>query len=192
MGIVHPGPWTQLPPVPPPVPLPRSKSVSNTQTPWNRPKPPPLNPFEEEEDAEEAQAEAPKHEPANPTGPSAGAVHPENTHVDVGSRDGETPGSEFEQAMDEKQDEDEHEGTEPDPASGAAADGSSEASSFSDVRQAAAEPGFPSAQTSILPRSLSVPAIPSERSENNPVPSGSHETNPSITSCANKVRNITI
>uniref|UniRef100_A0A3Q2FRB1 BMERB domain-containing protein n=1 Tax=Cyprinodon variegatus TaxID=28743 RepID=A0A3Q2FRB1_CYPVA len=38
MTIVHPGPWSQLPPVPPPVPLPRSKTVSNPQTPWNRPR----------------------------------------------------------------------------------------------------------------------------------------------------------
>lgn len=190
MGIVHPGPWTQLPPVPPPVPLPRSKSVSNTQTPWNRPKPPTLNPFEEEEDAEEAQVEA---------GPSAAAVHPENrdvTHVEVGSRDGETPAGEFEQTMDERCPlrrpfNDERGGTEPDPASGAAADVSSEGSGDgpADVGQTvrrAAEPEFPSAQSSILPRSLSVPAIPSERSDSNSVPAGSQETTLSISSCASK------
>lgn len=43
LGIIHPGPWTQLPPAPPPVRKPRSKSVF-----WTRPRVPAPNPFEEE------------------------------------------------------------------------------------------------------------------------------------------------
>ena len=61
MGIVHPGPWTQLPPAPAPVPTPRSKSVSNPQGPWYRPKVSPPNPFGEDVD-EDIQEEAEKPE----------------------------------------------------------------------------------------------------------------------------------
>ncbi|XP_028268792.1 MICAL-like protein 1 [Parambassis ranga] len=65
MSIVHPGPWTQLPPAPPPVPAPRSKSVSRP-----RPRIPPPNPFEEEEE-EDADT---KPESTDRTEPSVAAV----------------------------------------------------------------------------------------------------------------------
>lgn len=47
LGIIHPGPWTQLPPAPPPVAPPRSRSFSNLQGPWYRPRVAPPNPFGE-------------------------------------------------------------------------------------------------------------------------------------------------
>ncbi|TNN58476.1 hypothetical protein EYF80_031279 [Liparis tanakae] len=61
MNIIHPGPWTRLPPAPPLVPAPRSKSVS-----WYRPRVPPPNPFGKEVDQD-----APK-EPADQTEASSG------------------------------------------------------------------------------------------------------------------------
>ncbi|MED6236786.1 hypothetical protein ATANTOWER_014194, partial [Ataeniobius toweri] len=207
MTIVHPGPWTQLPPVPPPVPLPRSKSVSNTQIQWNRPRTYPPNPFDEEEEVDEAQEKAPKHASANQTEPSAAAVHPENsdiTNVEVGSRDGEKPASKSEPNTDERPKEqcpgrrfkEEHAGVEPHPAKGATADSGSDGSSeepadsgqtgSSDVTEAAAELLFSSAQSPFLPRSLSVPAIPSQCSETNSMPSGLHEDNLSVSSCESK------
>ncbi|XP_044036656.1 MICAL-like protein 1 isoform X2 [Siniperca chuatsi] len=52
LAIVHPGPWTQLPPAPAPVPTPRSKSVSKLQRSWYRPREPPPNPFGEDVDGD--------------------------------------------------------------------------------------------------------------------------------------------
>ncbi|XP_008294585.1 MICAL-like protein 1 isoform X2 [Stegastes partitus] len=77
MTIVHPGPWTQLPPAPAPVPAPRSKSVSNLRVSWNRPKMLPSNPFEEEEEEEEEDTQ-PQRESAEQAKLSAAAVHSEN------------------------------------------------------------------------------------------------------------------
>lgn len=71
MNIIHPGPWTQLPPAPPPVPAPRSKSVSSARRSWNRPREPPPNPFGEEEDS---QKDGTKPEPADQTEPSINAI----------------------------------------------------------------------------------------------------------------------
>ncbi|XP_059203260.1 MICAL-like protein 1 [Centropristis striata] len=78
MTIVHPGPWTQLPPAPAPVPTPRSKSVSKLRRPCKRPTvPPPPNPFGEDED------EDTKEKAATPgTVCSSGA---ENTDSNVGA-----------------------------------------------------------------------------------------------------------
>ncbi|XP_028311379.1 MICAL-like protein 1 isoform X2 [Gouania willdenowi] len=56
MAIVHPGPWTQLPPAPPPVPVPRTKRVCDAQQPWQQTTIPSPNPFEEEEAGKEAAA----------------------------------------------------------------------------------------------------------------------------------------
>uniref|UniRef100_A0A1A8JE00 MICAL-like 1 n=2 Tax=Nothobranchius kuhntae TaxID=321403 RepID=A0A1A8JE00_NOTKU len=86
MAIVHPGPWSQLPPAPPPVPLPRSKSTPYSWGSSSRPKMPPPNPFEEEELLEEA---------ATPEETSAAAVQSENGDV-VGSSDAKGPVTESE------------------------------------------------------------------------------------------------
>ncbi|XP_040917874.1 MICAL-like protein 1 isoform X2 [Toxotes jaculatrix] len=77
MGIIHPGPWTQLPPAPAPLPTPRSKSVSNLQGPWYRPKVPPPNPFGEDVD-EGTQEEAVKPESSDPSQSLVDSGHPEN------------------------------------------------------------------------------------------------------------------
>lgn len=46
MKIIHPGPWTQLPPAPALVPPPRSKSVSQPSGVWYRLRDPAPNPFD--------------------------------------------------------------------------------------------------------------------------------------------------
>ncbi|XP_035470851.2 MICAL-like protein 1 isoform X2 [Scophthalmus maximus] len=94
MTIVHPGPWTQLPPAPAPVPTPRSKSVSRLRGSRYRPKVPPPNPFEEHVD------EAVKSESTDQTKSSVEAGRSENacclaslsgdSEVAVGSSDAET------------------------------------------------------------------------------------------------------
>uniref|UniRef100_A0A096LRF8 MICAL like 1 n=1 Tax=Poecilia formosa TaxID=48698 RepID=A0A096LRF8_POEFO len=177
MAIVHPGPWTQLPPAPPPVPVPRSKPVSNTQTLWNRPRMPSLNPFEEDE--EEEFDEAPKQEATSPTGPSAGPLE------DSGIAR-EEPGGESERNADGGRDgracvsTEECEGMQPDTAWAATAGGNSAGTVGGEPADGgqngpshATEPGSSEAQRSAaLPRSLSVPAIPSERSETNAAAAG--------------------
>ncbi|XP_054892128.1 MICAL-like protein 1 [Poeciliopsis prolifica] len=171
MAMVHPGPWTQLPPAPPPVPVPRSKPVSNTQTPWNRPRMPSLNPFEEEE--EDEVDEAPKQEEAaSRTGPPGG---PSEDGGVARVQGGEEPSSESERKAEGRRDGDarvfteELEGAQPDPAragnsvgivSGEPADGDQSGPPH------AAQPRSSDTQRSAgLPRSLSVPAMPSEHSE---------------------------
>ncbi|XP_043956557.1 MICAL-like protein 1 isoform X2 [Gambusia affinis] len=180
MAIVHPGPWTQLPPAPPPVPVPRSKSVSNTQTPWNRPRTPSLNPFEEEEEVDEGP----------PAGPS------EDSGI-ARVQGGEEPGSESEQKADEGRDgrvcvsTEEREGAEPDPAPGATAGGSSAgivsggaADGGQNGPSHATEPRSSDAQRSAaLPRSLSVPAMPSERSESSAAAAGLRDADRSVSAC---------
>ncbi|XP_077475097.1 MICAL-like protein 1 isoform X2 [Stigmatopora argus] len=48
LGIIHPGPWTQLPPIQSPGPPMHSKRDPNGQVYWYRPKVPPPNPFSED------------------------------------------------------------------------------------------------------------------------------------------------
>ncbi|KAM9746516.1 MICAL-like protein 1 [Menidia menidia] len=74
LNIVHPGPWTQLPPAPAPVPFPRSKTVSNTRAAGSGPRAPPPNPFEEE-GVEEALREEAKLKSADQNKPSGADVH---------------------------------------------------------------------------------------------------------------------
>ncbi|XP_061702805.1 MICAL-like protein 1 isoform X3 [Syngnathoides biaculeatus] len=53
LGIIHPGPWTQLPPVQSPGPPMHSKRGPNGQFYWYRPRVPPPNPFGEDLDEED-------------------------------------------------------------------------------------------------------------------------------------------
>ncbi|XP_029996312.1 MICAL-like protein 1 isoform X2 [Sphaeramia orbicularis] len=87
LNIIHPGPWTQLPPAPAPVPAPRSKPVSNLQGSRYRPKvvPPPPNPFEMKEEEEDGQEEGTPPEPAVQ---SHSAAAENITNVNVESEDG--------------------------------------------------------------------------------------------------------
>ncbi|XP_077415927.1 MICAL-like protein 1 isoform X2 [Vanacampus margaritifer] len=54
LRIIHPGPWTQLPPVESPGPPMHSKRGPNGQGYWYRPRVPPPNPFSEDLDEEDA------------------------------------------------------------------------------------------------------------------------------------------
>ncbi|XP_051905413.1 MICAL-like protein 1 isoform X3 [Hippocampus zosterae] len=54
LGIIHPGPWTQLPPVQSPGPPMHSKRGPNGRVYWYRPRIPPPNPFGEDLDEEDA------------------------------------------------------------------------------------------------------------------------------------------
>ncbi|GLD60450.1 MICAL-like protein 2 isoform X3 [Lates japonicus] len=60
LTIIHPGPWTQLPPAPAPVPTPRSKAVYYPQGPWYRPKVSSPNPFREDMDRDRVKARKPE------------------------------------------------------------------------------------------------------------------------------------
>lgn len=198
MAIVHPGPWTQLPPAPPPVPVPRSKPVSNTRRPWNRPRTPSLNPFEEEEEVDEA----PKQEAASWTGPSAG---PSEDSGIARVQGGEEPGSESERKADGGRDgracvfTEEREGAEPDPVRGATACGNSAGTVSGELADGgqngpshATEPRSSEAQRSAaLPRSLSVPAMPSERSESGAAAAGLHDADRPVSACEGEVRHKT-
>ncbi|XP_069557432.1 MICAL-like protein 1 isoform X1 [Brachyistius frenatus] len=179
MTIVHPGPWTQLPPAPAPVPPPRSKSVSNLQCSSNRHRmPSPPNPFEEEEEEDE-----------DLTKPSVTAVHAGKggaTYAVVCSSDAETPSVESEEIKVKPPDQsipppkpDFKEGggvavADPAKTTTAAANraGASRQIGPSAVPEAAAglNSSSDATQSHILPRSLSVPAITSDRSQTPTVP----------------------
>ncbi|XP_026201536.1 MICAL-like protein 1 isoform X2 [Anabas testudineus] len=75
LGIIHPGPWTQLPPAPPPVTTPRFKS--SLQGTWYRPRLPPPNPFAEVD--EKTCEEAAKCEPAGETKSTVNVCHSESS-----------------------------------------------------------------------------------------------------------------
>uniref|UniRef100_A0A669DIX5 BMERB domain-containing protein n=1 Tax=Oreochromis niloticus TaxID=8128 RepID=A0A669DIX5_ORENI len=76
MPLVHPGPWTQLPPAPAPLPTFRSKSASNLEGSSNRSKVPASNPFEDEEE-DNSQREAAKTESEDQNKPLLGATQSE-------------------------------------------------------------------------------------------------------------------
>ncbi|XP_038550856.1 MICAL-like protein 1 isoform X2 [Micropterus salmoides] len=133
LAIIHPGPWTQLPPAPAPVPTPRSKSVSNLRMSWNAPRVPPPNPFGEDVD-EDTQEESTKPEPADQIKASVAAVRSGNGgSLTDKSRDAATGISDVDET----------------------------GNSVLDVTKAAAGPHATSdeAQSHTLPRSLSVPAF---------------------------------
>lgn len=173
MAIVHPGPWTQLPPAPAPVPTPRSKSVCNQRGLWYRPKPPAPNPFEEETDEDAHQ------ESEDQSKPTAEAKETEsgdnltnvslNADAPVSSNDAEKPDLK-------------------DAGGGRVSDGAE----GRDLGRSSPEPNTTSdhsdiAQDHLLPRSLSVPAMTSEHSQSSSVPSEVTEVNESVTSSQNKV-----
>lgn len=67
LKIIHPGPWTQLPPAPALVHPLRAKSVSSLSDVWHQPRTPAPNPFEDDDDEETAEQEETASEP-NPGG----------------------------------------------------------------------------------------------------------------------------
>ncbi|XP_017272095.1 MICAL-like protein 1 isoform X2 [Kryptolebias marmoratus] len=192
MALVHPGPWTQLPPAPPPVPSSRSKSTSNVLGSSNRPRvPAPPNPFEEVE------VEDSDGEPES----SVAVVRPENsedTRDGVGSSDTEEPIAYSEQDAGKTPDQqlppktppsegEGHEDASPGPAEGEAGVPDTEGrSAQTGAKEAAAGFYSPSARKHNLPRSLSVPAITSEHHQTNSVSAGRQEANDSVTSSDSK------
>ncbi|KAM8724088.1 MICAL-like protein 1 isoform 2-T2 [Acanthopagrus schlegelii] len=175
LAIVHPGPWTQLPPAPAPVPTPRSKSVSNLHRSWYRPKVAAPNPFGEDVD-EVPQGESAKPEPAHRTTPSAagneGNLSGVTNTVDTSS---EPAGDANKIGVSDLEVTGDTGGSLPDVTEAAAA--------------AAAGPCATSdgASRHILPRSLSVPAITSAPSQGSPVPTDMTEAGDQVTSCQTKL-----
>ncbi|XP_072225903.1 MICAL-like protein 1 isoform X3 [Leuresthes tenuis] len=190
MNIVHPGPWTQLPPAPAPVPLPRSKTVSNVRGAGNWLRTPPPNPFEEEE-VEDTQGEAAKPESANQIKPSEAAVYSENSgdiYAVVCKGNAKNPSVESEKNAVKPADKRCHphfkEG-----GGDAAPEMAKEATAMTNMLKASGElsgdgsqvasVAITEAQSHILPRSLSVPAITAE-------PSQSNSASVELTSCQSK------
>ncbi|KAM6914465.1 MICAL-like protein 1 [Lycodopsis pacificus] len=160
MSIIHPGPWTQLPPAPPPLPAPRSKSVSNPRRPWNRPRVPPPNPFREEVD-KDSQTGGTKPEPADQTEPSAAAIRSEsggNRKNTSGDMDAVVCSSDAEDSAAKSTPDDVGASREP---AGETSQLLSDLDGTGNTKDDSAE----EAQRHILPRSLSVPAITSARSQ---------------------------
>ncbi|XP_054464192.1 MICAL-like protein 1 isoform X2 [Anoplopoma fimbria] len=190
MTIIHPGPWTQLPPAPPPVPAPRSKSVSNMQS-WNRPRVLPPNPFGEEVD-DDTQKEDTKPEPADQTDLAAGGIRSGNggnQKNTAGDTDAVGCSSDAEDSAIISTADDVGASCEPAGETSKISSDLDETgntkSLLPDVTEAAAE----EAQSHILPRSLSVPAITSARSQSSLLDFDSTEANESdqVPSCQNKL-----
>ncbi|XP_053299643.1 MICAL-like protein 1 [Pleuronectes platessa] len=185
MTIIHPGPWTQLPPAPPPVPTPRTKSVSKRQGPWYGSKVTPPNPFEEYmKEEEESSVEVLLSESQGSLVKIIGATEvivqsDENTKSDVNLLDEQIPAetTDYNKA----------------PPGGASLETSSEPAANSDqilsthvgenggtcgshpdVTEASASPHVDpdEGQSPVLPRSLSVPVITSAHSQGSSLPAG--------------------
>lgn len=170
LAIVHPGPWTQLPPAPAPVPTPRSKSVSNLHTSWYRPKVAAPNPFGEDvDDVTQDESAADQTTPSEAgnegnlsgvTNTVDGSSEPAGDTNKIGVLDLDVTGN--------------------------------TGGSLSDVTEAAAAAAGPHATSDgasrhILPRSLSVPAITSAPSQGSPVPADMTEAGDQVTPCQTKV-----
>lgn len=197
MALVHSGPWTQLPPAPPPVPTSRFKSVSNLPGSCNKPKAPPPNPFEEEQE-EDCEREAAEPESEDLNKPLVAPVHLENISFEF-EENKEKP------AIPQKSP-DLREGgevAEADPVEGVTADTKAEGPSSegsgdgtqivsSDLTEAAGAAGptptAASKQSDILHRSLSVPAITSDYSDTLCVPVTQTEVDEAFASGQSKVR----
>ncbi|XP_022623222.1 MICAL-like protein 1 [Seriola dumerili] len=196
MAIVHPGPWTQLPPAPAPVPTPRSKSLSNLRGSWYRPKVAPPNPFAEDVD-EDTQAEKSAH----PTESSedgggrteAAAIKSEDNNVkpldkpseanrpdvtEAGGAAGRDPAERRSAVTDTVEASIEPAANTSQMDSHALGENGSTGVSQPDVTEAAAG--------RFLPKSLSVPVITCVHSQRSSVPVGVAEAQESVTSCQSK------
>lgn len=206
LGIIHPGPWTLLPPAPPPVATPLR---SNLQGSWYRPRLPPPNPFVEEV-YEETCEKAAECEPADQTKGTVDACHSESgVSLANNSGDANVAGDAEKTAI--QSDNDAEPLDKPVPpkrqegVSANTVETSSELSgstisssgleenrgtggSLLDVT-AAAEPQASSheAQSHLLLRSVSVPAIASAYSHSSSEPDGPTEEDGPVTSCQSKV-----
>ncbi|KAL3987480.1 galactosylgalactosylxylosylprotein 3-beta-glucuronosyltransferase 1 [Sarotherodon galilaeus] len=192
MALVHPGPWTQLPPAPPPLPTFRSKSASNLEGSSNRPKVPAPNPFEDEQE-DDSQREAAKPESEDQNKPLLGATQSEGSTLASQEAEEKTALPQNSPALREG-----GEVAELDPVKEVTGDTNTERTcgegggdggkiAPSDVTEAAGPCPIPaSRQSRILPRSLSVPAIASDRSDPRSAPVGQTETDEAATSWQSK------
>ncbi|KAM7372343.1 hypothetical protein PAMP_009520 [Pampus punctatissimus] len=179
MAIVHPGPWTQLPPAPAPVPSTRSKSVSNSRGSWYRSKVPPPNPFAEEMDEDTEDQTKPSVEASQSESGDYLTNESVNTDASARASDAENTANKStpnDNAMAKLIPQNKPHLKEADGAEG----GDSGCSlpgphATSDV-----------AQSHTLHRSLSVPVIISAHSQSPFVPSDLTEANESVTSCQSK------
>lgn len=191
MALVHPGPWTQLPPAPPPLPTFRSKSASNLDGSSKRPKVPAPNPFEDVQE-DDSQSEVAKSESEDQNKPFLGATQSECSTL--ASQEAEEKNALPQKSPDLRGRVDV---AEPDPVKELTADtnierpcgergGDGGQIAPSDVTEAAGPRPIPaSRQSRILPRSLSVPAIASDPRS---APVGEAQTDEAATSWRSKVR----
>ncbi|XP_076607651.1 MICAL-like protein 1 isoform X2 [Chaetodon auriga] len=166
LTIIHPGPWTQLPPAPAPVPTPRSKSVSNLRRSGYTSKVPAPNPFGEDVDEDAIP------EPADQTQASVSANRSGNSsHLSGVSNpvaaSGEPVGDASQVGISDLDETGNTEGSQ------------------SDVTAEGSHATADEAQGHTLPRSLSVPAITSAHR----LPVDTTETNEcdQVTSCQSKL-----
>ncbi|XP_063326588.1 MICAL-like protein 1 isoform X2 [Pelmatolapia mariae] len=190
MALVHPGPWTQLPPAPPPLPTFRSKSASNLDGSSKRPKVPAPNPFEDVQE-DDSQREAAKSESEDQNKPLLGATQSEGSTL--ASQEAEENTALPQKSPDLREG---GEVAEPDPVKEVTADTNTERPcgerggdggqiAPSDVTEAAGPCPIPaSRQSHILPRSLSVPAIASDPHS---APVGETQTDEAATSWQSKL-----
>nr|XP_004563115.2 MICAL-like protein 1 isoform X2 [Maylandia zebra] len=189
MALVHPGPWTQLPPAPPPLPTFRSKSASNLDGSSKRPKVPAPNPFEDVQE-DDTQSEVAKSESEDQNKPFLGATQSECSTL--ASQEAEEKKALPQKSPDLRGRVDV---AEPDPVKELTADtnierpcgergGDGGQIAPSDVTEAAGPRPIPaSRQSRILPRSLSVPAIASDPRS---APVGEAQTDEAATSWRSK------
>ncbi|XP_026021459.1 MICAL-like protein 1 isoform X2 [Astatotilapia calliptera] len=189
MALVHPGPWTQLPPAPPPLPTFRSKSASNLDGSSKRPKVPAPNPFEDVQE-DDSQSEVAKSESEDQNKPFLGATQSECSTL--ASQEAEEKNALPQKSPDLRGRVDV---AEPDPVKELTADtnierpcgergGDGGQIAPSDVTEAAGPRPIPaSRQSRILPRSLSVPAIASDPRS---APVGEAQTDEAATSWRSK------
>ncbi|XP_073349746.1 MICAL-like protein 1 isoform X2 [Pagrus major] len=172
LAIIHPGPWTQLPPAPAPVPTPRSKSVSNLHRSWYRPKVAAPNPFGEDVD-EVTQDESAKPEPADQTMPSPAGNESNLSGISNTVEASSEPAGDTNKI-----------GVSDLDVTG------NTGGSLPDVTEAAAAGSHATsdeASNHILPRSLSVPAITSAPSQGSFVPADMTEAGDQVTPCQTKL-----
>ncbi|KAM9393350.1 LOW QUALITY PROTEIN: MICAL-like protein 1 [Pholidichthys leucotaenia] len=149
LNLVHPGPWTQLPPAPAPIPNRWSKSVSNLHLPLNRPRFSAPNPFEEE-DEEDIQGKA-----TDQTKPSVASTLSEN-HGGTDAKNHDFKEARGPSGPAKKETAVKVVGTATEQARGGGQNGSLDKT---ETEAAAVCPVPDATRSSILPRSLSVPAI---------------------------------
>ncbi|KAM7386434.1 hypothetical protein PAMA_009177 [Pampus argenteus] len=179
MAIVHPGPWTQLPPAPAPVPSTRSKSVSNPRGSWYRPKVPPPNPFAEEMDEDTVNQTKPSVEASQSE--SGGYLTNKSVNTDASARASDAENTANKSTPDDNAMAKLVPQRKPHLKEADGAEGGDSGCSLPEPHATS-----DAEQSHTLHRSLSVPAITSAHSLSPFVPSDLTEANESVTSSQSK------